>query len=36
MTQYLYKKNFKITNKISHSDMKSYALEKPKEYDWKK
>jgi len=36
MTQYLYKNNFKITNKISRSNMKSYALEKPKEYDWKK
>ena len=36
MIQYLYKKNFKITNRISRSDMKAFAMEKPEEYDWEK
>ncbi len=36
MIQYFYKENFEITNKISRSDMKTFALKQPKEYDWKK
>ena len=35
MIQYLFRDNFEVTDKISRSDMKSYALEKPEEYDWK-
>ncbi|MEM6829788.1 MAG: hypothetical protein AAF551_04680 [Bacteroidota bacterium] len=36
MIQYLFRENFEVTDKMSRSDMKSYALKQPEAYDCEK